>query len=112
MTFGPALADREPSAGRAGRKRVVVLGSTGSIGTNTLEVIAALPDRFQVVGLAARSSRAELMAQAERFRPEWVALTDGSEAYTQPRGARFMIDADALSARVVAPDVLVVVSVV
>ncbi|MBT3941727.1 MAG: hypothetical protein HOF43_03275, partial [Chloroflexi bacterium] len=34
-------------------KRVVLLGSTGSVGTQTLDVIRALPDRFQVLGLAA-----------------------------------------------------------
>lgn len=39
-----------------GRIRVLVLGSTGSIGTQALEVIAANPDRFEVVGLAAGGS--------------------------------------------------------
>ena len=44
-------------------RRVLVLGSTGSIGTQALEVIAAHPDRFEVVGLAAGSDRATLEAQ-------------------------------------------------
>jgi 1-deoxy-D-xylulose-5-phosphate reductoisomerase len=44
-------------------RRVVVLGSTGSIGTQALEVIAAHPDRFEIVGLAAGSDRAGLEAQ-------------------------------------------------
>ncbi|MVU76647.1 1-deoxy-D-xylulose-5-phosphate reductoisomerase [Nocardia sp. ET3-3] len=43
--------------------RVLLLGSTGSIGTQALEVIAANPDRFEVVGLAARGGNAELLAQ-------------------------------------------------
>ncbi|MGC2652799.1 MAG: 1-deoxy-D-xylulose-5-phosphate reductoisomerase [Mycobacterium sp.] len=46
-----------------GRLRVLVLGSTGSIGTQALEVIAANPDRFQAVGLAAYGGRPELLAQ-------------------------------------------------
>ena len=45
------------------RLRVLVLGSTGSIGTQALEVIAANPDRFQVVGLAAGGGNPELLAQ-------------------------------------------------
>ena len=45
-------------------RRVIVLGSTGSIGVQALEVIAANPDRFELVGLAAGSNRAALDAQA------------------------------------------------
>jgi 1-deoxy-D-xylulose-5-phosphate reductoisomerase len=46
---------------------VLLLGSTGSIGTQTLDVVAANPDRFEVVGLAAGRNRALLEEQAERF---------------------------------------------
>lgn len=45
------------------RLRVLVLGSTGSIGTQALEVIAANPDRFEIVGLAAGGGNAELLAR-------------------------------------------------
>ncbi|MGB3484345.1 MAG: 1-deoxy-D-xylulose-5-phosphate reductoisomerase [Mycobacterium sp.] len=45
------------------RQRVLILGSTGSIGTQALEVIAANPDRFEVVGLAAAGGNPELLAQ-------------------------------------------------
>ena len=45
------------------RTRVLILGSTGSIGTQALEVIAANPDRFEVVGLAAGGANVELLAQ-------------------------------------------------
>jgi 1-deoxy-D-xylulose-5-phosphate reductoisomerase len=48
-------------------RRVVILGSTGSIGTQALDVIGSNPDRFEVVGLAAGSNRDMLAAQAERF---------------------------------------------
>lgn len=57
-----------------GRRRVVLLGSTGSIGTQTLDVIAANPDRFQVVGLAAGRNAALLQQQAERFGVTRTAL--------------------------------------
>src|SRR3954453_10515207 len=46
-----------------GRLRVLVLGSTGSIGTQALEVIAANPDRFEVVGLAAGGGNPDLLAR-------------------------------------------------
>jgi 1-deoxy-D-xylulose-5-phosphate reductoisomerase len=46
-------------------RRVIVLGSTGSIGTQALEVVAANPDRFELVGLAAGSDRDTLDAQAQ-----------------------------------------------
>ena len=43
-------------------RRVLILGSTGSIGTQALEVIAANPDRFEVVGLAAGGGNPDLLA--------------------------------------------------
>jgi len=49
------------------RRRVAVLGSTGSIGTQTLDVLAAHPDAFEVVALAAGSNRQLLAEQADRF---------------------------------------------
>lgn len=48
-------------------RRVIILGSTGSIGTQALDVIAANPDRFQVVGLAVGANRDEMERQAARF---------------------------------------------
>jgi 1-deoxy-D-xylulose-5-phosphate reductoisomerase len=108
-----ATAPRTLAGGRRGRTRVVVLGSTGSIGTNTLDVIAALPDRFEVVGLAARTRRTELFAQAERFRPRWVALLDGNRTTDGlPPGIELLADTDAVARRVQDPDVDVVVSAV
>jgi 1-deoxy-D-xylulose-5-phosphate reductoisomerase len=49
------------------RRRVVLLGSTGSIGTQALDVVARNPDRFEVVGLTAGTDAATLAEQAERF---------------------------------------------
>ena len=56
--------------------RVVVAGSTGSIGRQTLEVIAAEPDRFEVLALSAGSSVETLVEQARAVRPRVVAVAD------------------------------------
>jgi 1-deoxy-D-xylulose-5-phosphate reductoisomerase len=62
------------------RKRVAILGSTGSIGTQALDVIAAHPERFDVVGLAAGRNLERLGEQRERFHPEIVtSAADGPE---------------------------------
>lgn len=58
--------------------RVSLAGSTGSIGTQTLDVLAAQPGRFELVGLAAGSSAATLIDQARRFRPQVVAVADAA----------------------------------
>jgi 1-deoxy-D-xylulose-5-phosphate reductoisomerase len=55
-------------------RRVVILGSTGSIGTQALDVIAANPDRFEVVGLTAGRNAGLLAEQAERFGVRETAL--------------------------------------
>ncbi len=59
-------------------KRLAVLGSTGSIGTHTLEVVAAHPEHFQIVGLAANSSLDILVEQIHRHHPRLVSV--GTEA--------------------------------
>jgi 1-deoxy-D-xylulose-5-phosphate reductoisomerase len=55
-------------------RRVLILGSTGSIGTQALDVIRAHPGRFEVVGLAAGTDRTALAAQADEFGVEHTAL--------------------------------------
>jgi 1-deoxy-D-xylulose-5-phosphate reductoisomerase len=63
------------------RKDVVILGSTGSIGTQALDVIARNPERFRVVGLAAGGGQVELLArQALEVRPDVVAVAKASAA--------------------------------
>ncbi len=57
-------------------KSVVVLGSTGSVGTQALEVLRGLSDRFRVAGLSAHSRWQLLARQVREFEPEVVALTD------------------------------------
>ncbi len=60
------------------QKRVIILGSTGSIGCNTLEVLHGLADEFQIVGLAAGSRWRELADQAQQLHPEYIAIGDES----------------------------------
>ncbi|QJC52251.1 1-deoxy-D-xylulose-5-phosphate reductoisomerase [Paenibacillus albicereus] len=55
-------------------KTITVLGSTGSIGTQTLDIVAHHPDRYALDGLAAGSNAALLIEQALRFRPKRVCL--------------------------------------
>lgn len=61
-------------------KKIVILGSTGSIGKSALEVIARFPDKFKVIGLTAGKNISLLEEQIRQFNPEVVALSD-EEAY-------------------------------
>ncbi len=61
-------------------KRIAVLGSTGSIGKNTLDVASCHPDRFRVSALAVNSNIRELESQINKFRPDVVAVSDESAA--------------------------------
>ncbi|RRD47744.1 1-deoxy-D-xylulose-5-phosphate reductoisomerase [Tessaracoccus sp. OH4464_COT-324] len=62
-------------------RSVVLLGSTGSIGTQTLDVISSRRDQFRVIGLSASGSQIELLArQVVDFAPEVVALADATKA--------------------------------
>ncbi|MCD5402104.1 1-deoxy-D-xylulose-5-phosphate reductoisomerase [candidate division NPL-UPA2 bacterium] len=61
------------------KKRIVILGSTGSIGGSTLKVVAAFPDRFEVVGLTGKREIDILERQIGEHHPELVALLEGAE---------------------------------
>jgi 1-deoxy-D-xylulose-5-phosphate reductoisomerase len=56
------------------KRRLTILGSTGSIGTQALDVVRKYPDRFEVVGLSAARDAQTLALQAAEFEPEYVAL--------------------------------------
>src|SRR5213596_2869352 len=58
------------------RKRVVVLGATGSIGDSALKVAHDIPERMEIVGLAANSNAEKLVAAANKMRPEAICLVD------------------------------------
>ena len=79
-TSFPADQHPGPPTGAApwtGRRRIVILGSTGSIGTQALDVIAAHPDAFEVVGLAAGGAHPELLAQQAAAHPSAVVAVAG-----------------------------------
>ena len=61
------------------KQRITVLGSTGSIGTSTLDVIARHPDRFEVFALSASTQVDLMLAQCRRFRPHFAVMA--SEAH-------------------------------
>ena len=93
-------------------KRIAILGSTGSIGRSTLDVIASHPEQLQLVGLAARS-RVELLAeQVQRFRPSLVAVWESEKAQTLTRltgNSQVFIGVEGLTQLATHPDVDVVV---
>lgn len=59
-------------------KRIAILGATGSIGTQALEIISANREAYDVLGLTAHSNWKKLAALANEFRPDWVILSDES----------------------------------
>jgi 1-deoxy-D-xylulose-5-phosphate reductoisomerase len=61
------------------RRRLTILGSTGSIGRQAIDVVSRYPERFEIVGLSAGNDARALALQAAEFRPEYVAL-ESSEA--------------------------------
>ena len=79
---------------------VSIAGSTGSIGTQTLDVVAAEPDQFEVVAIGAGSSVDELAAQSQRWSPKVVAIADASRAAELqalvPAGTEVLAGPDAL----------------
>ena len=61
-------------------KKVAILGSTGSIGCNTLEVIEALHPAYEVIALSANNSTELLVQQTSHFTPQYVAITENIDA--------------------------------
>ena len=61
------------------RRDVVILGSTGSIGTQALEVVRANPDRFRVVALTAHSNAVDLAKLAREFAAEVAVVADEAQ---------------------------------
>jgi 1-deoxy-D-xylulose-5-phosphate reductoisomerase len=70
----------EPRSSAAGERRLAILGSTGSIGEQTLAVAEAFPERYRVVALAAGRNVAKLARQVRRHRPELVSVADEGAA--------------------------------
>ncbi len=94
-----------------------MLGSTGSIGTNCLDVVDHLPDRLQVLGLSAHANVDMLLRQAEKHRPRWVAVTDPDAAARLkqsqlPAGCELLHGEDGVAAMASDPDVDVVLNAI
>lgn len=68
---------------------IAILGSTGSIGTQALELVRLHPEEFRVVALTARSSREKLFEQVREFRPEVAGLTEPISMSEIPEDVRF-----------------------
>ena len=82
-------------------KKIAILGSTGSIGTQALDLCRRHPDRYRVTALTARGSREKLFEQVREFRPEMAGLTEGFDASDIPddlKFCRFMSGQEALKA--------------
>jgi 1-deoxy-D-xylulose-5-phosphate reductoisomerase len=99
------------------RRRVVVLGSTGSIGTSCLDVIATLEDRLQPLGLSAHSNWETLFDQAARWHPRWITVTDratacSSESKRLAGGCELLFGEEGLAKMVSDPDVDIVVTAI
>ncbi len=61
-------------------RHLAILGATGSIGTSTLEVVAAHPDRLSIVALAGGRNRELLLSQCERHHPSCVSMALAEDA--------------------------------
>jgi 1-deoxy-D-xylulose-5-phosphate reductoisomerase len=74
-------------------KSIIILGSTGSIGTNTLDIVQRCPEDFRVVGLTAGGNIEKLEAQIRSFNPQVVAVsTESSAAALRKRCAGFPVE--------------------
>ncbi len=102
----------------SGKRRIAVLGSTGSIGTQTLDVVRRHPDKLEVVALACGTRAEELLSQARAFDVRWLAVGDERLAgepiadalRDQARGGQLGFGAGAVADLVKLPDVDVVVN--
>lgn len=102
----------------SGKRRIAVLGSTGSIGTQTLDVVRRHPDKLEVVALACGTRAEELLSQARAFDVRWLAVGDERLAgepiadalRDQARGGQLGFGAEAVADLVKLPDVDVVVN--
>ena len=75
------------------RRDVVILGSTGSIGTQALEIVRRHPDRFRVVGLTAGGSQPELFAaQVAEFAPAYSGIGEEASVAAASRGADVVLN--------------------
>ena len=97
-------------------RRLAILGSTGSVGVQALDVAGRFPERFEVVALAARRNANLVLDQVRRHRPRWVAMADpaGARAVREqaPPGVEVLEGEAGVSALAAHPDVDFVVAAI
>src|SRR4029079_4757372 len=98
-------------------KNVAVFGSTGSIGTNALDGIAASNGRLRVAALSAHGKLPQLLEQAQIFKPRWVVATDKKLAEQfdwadLPAGSELVLGPESLARVAAAPEVDVVLAAI
>lgn len=71
-------------------KKLVILGSTGSVGSQALQVAEKFPERFEILGLSANTSASEIISQIKKFKPKKVAMMDASAATLVKKELRSM----------------------
>ena len=90
------------------KKKIVILGSTGSIGENALRVAQALPSKFTVLGIASRNSTGRLLEQAAEFKVKHVAIADENAAEAAreaiPKGSQLHTGAEGVEALAALPE--------
>ena len=96
-------------------KQLCILGSTGSIGTQTLDIVRAYPDRYSVYALCANRSIDKLVAQAQEFKPEVVCIADETlyedlKSQLSNLNCKVWTGADAITELVTMPSIDVVVA--
>ena len=93
------------------RRKIVVLGSTGSIGRQTLEVARALPDELEILALSADENAAALLEQAREFRPAYLGIRDTAKAaLLETAGAEVVTGEDAAAVLAALPEADIVVN--
>ncbi len=103
--------------GQGARRRIAILGSTGSVGAQALDLVARFPERFEVVALAAGRNGDLLARQIRAHRPDLVAIEDETrrndlEPAAREVGARVLAGADGVDAVATHPEADIVLSAI
>jgi 1-deoxy-D-xylulose-5-phosphate reductoisomerase len=98
-------------------RNIAILGSTGSIGRSTLDVVAASNQQLRVVGLTANSRLAQLCEQSRRFQPNWIVASNPDHASAfdwsaKPASTELLLGSEGIASLVSRPDVDVVVAAI
>ncbi|MBC8351182.1 MAG: 1-deoxy-D-xylulose-5-phosphate reductoisomerase [Planctomycetes bacterium] len=98
-------------------RNIAILGSTGSIGQSTLDVVAASNGRLRVVGLTANSRLVKLCEQATEFQPKWIVASNSDHASafdwsSKPSDVELLLGPEGIASLVSRPEVDIVVAAI